>query len=476
MPPSKRDSLWGWLGAADALTDQSLSGAGGRVFLRELLGGSVFGEPAEALRGRSVLLSAADQLAAAIALIELDGIARRLVLCPPDLDPEHLSYVIAAAEVDAAVADRASIAHLEACGALSVLRAILPTTASVAAEPFDRGDQVATEWVLLTSGTTGAPKLVAHTLASLTGAFAQGLIPSPTQTQTPKPVIWSTFYDIRRYGGLQIFLRAVTSARSMVLSSADEPLPAFLARAGEAGVTHISATPSHWRKVLMSPAAPLIAPEYVRLSGEIADQAVLDHLRETYPAARISHAFASTEAGLVFDVTDGLAGVPAGIVAANAGVEMKVVDGSLRVRSDRTASRYLGEGAPVLRDAEGFVDTSDMLELHDGRYRFAGRRDGVINVGGRKVHPEEVEAVIHRHPGVQMALVRAKKSPVTGALVMADVVLRQDSETAAKTAEEQKQEILHFCRGQLAAYKVPVAINLVASLAISASGKLTRYA
>ena len=65
-----------------------------------------------------------------------------------------------------------------------------------------------------------------------------------------------------------------------------------------------------------------------------------------------------------------------------------------------------------------------MVELRGDRYYFVGRRDGVINVGGLKVHPEEVEAVINRHPRVQMSLVRARKNPFTGAVVVADVVAK----------------------------------------------------
>ena len=77
-----------------------------------------------------------------------------------------------------------------------------------------------------------------------------------------------------------------------------------------------------------------------------------------------------------------------------------------------------------LADKDGFVDTRDMVELRGDRYYFVGRRDGVINVGGLKVHPEEVEAVINRHPGVQMSLVKARKNPFTGAVVVADVVVK----------------------------------------------------
>ena len=123
---------------------------------------------------------------------------------------------------------------------------------------------------------------------------------------------------------------------------------------------------------------------------------------------------------------------------------------------------------------EGFVDTGDVLELRDGRYYFVGRRDGTINVGGLKVHPEEVEAVLNRHPEVSISLVRTKKSPITGALVVADVVLRTPQQPDSGDANALQSDILQFCRGELARHKVPVAINFVPALAVAESGKLVR--
>jgi acyl-coenzyme A synthetase/AMP-(fatty) acid ligase len=438
-----------------------LIGAEHRMPLGELLQGSAIATGLENLRGRSVLIASADQFLAALALIELDGLARRIIHYPPDLALEHLPYVMHHAEADAVVSDGRFL------GGASLGRAqhALCAPALVPRDPPGQ-ERLCTEWILLTSGTTGRPKMVLHTLDSLAGAIEAD--------QPHTDVIWGTFYDIRRYGGLQIFLRAMLTRSSLVLSGPQEPAANYLRRAGEAGVTHISGTPSHWRRALMSPEAGRIAPRYIRLSGEIADQGILSSLRSFYPGAEIGHAFATTEAGVAFDVRDELSGFPASVLTGTSGVDLKVEDATLRVRSSRTAQRYLGENPPVLKDAEGFVDTGDVLELCEGRYRFQGRRDGVINVGGLKVHPEEVEAVLNRHPQVRQSLVKAKKNPITGAIVSADVVLEAPSAPDGDQARELQQVLKQFCRESLARHKVPAAIRFVPALAVSETGKLVR--
>src|SRR5262249_27405742 len=80
-------------------------------------------------------------------------------------------------------------------------------------------------------------------------------------------------------------------------------------------------------------------------------------------------------------------------------------------RSPRAAIGYLGEGSPPVADAEGFIDTGDIVERYGDRFYFFGRRSGIINVGGLKVYPEEVEAAINRHPAVRMSRVQSRKEP-----------------------------------------------------------------
>ncbi len=450
--PSIRDQL---CKASDS-SGRFLWSAAASVSLGDLLRGTSLGGRLPGLLGRSVLLATQDQLAAALALVELDGVAARLIICPPDLPAEHLHSVMARGGVDAVVSDQG-------------LGGPLCVTCSLAPVKSEQVERRLTEWVLLTSGTTGGAKMLIHDLRSLTAAI-DGL-------NLETDVVWGTFYDIRRFGGLQILLRALLGRGSLVLSSAAESVGDHLLRLGALGATYISGTPSHWRRVLMSPQARAIAPRYIRLSGEIADQAILNSLHSFYPQAAIAHAFASTEAGVGFEVNDGLEGFPASVVSARGKVAIKIENDSLRIRSARTALRYVDGGDQALADKEGFVDTGDIVELRGDRYYFLGRRNGVINVGGLKVYPEEVEGVINRHPEVQMSIVRSRRNSITGSLVSADVVLKgePDLSSANNQIADLKREILQICRESLAAHKIPATIRCVSVLELAAAGKLARH-
>lgn len=458
MSPRETFALRDYLGPD--LKGRAISDAHRVVSLTDILEHSCLADRISELSGRSVLMAVSDQLISGLVMTEIDGVARRMLLCPPDLNADHLQSLMDDADIDAVVTDhpeRWSDSH-----AKLVVPAGPPARTALQVKT-----ERATEWLMLTSGTSGAPKIVGHTLEALTGAIVAD---GPARSAA----VWATFYDIRRYGGLQIFLRAIVGGGSMVLSSPHEALADHVARLQARGVTHISGTPSHWRKLLMSGSTSHFFPRYVRLSGEIADQAVLDGLGAAFPAASIGHAYASTEAGVGFAVNDGREGLPADIVGVNRdGVEMKVEDGSLRIRSRRTAHAYIGRNAAELTDRDGFVDTGDMVERRGDRYHFVGRRGGIINIGGLKVHPEEIEAVVNRQPEVRMSRAKSRRSPITGSIVVVDVILADDAD--AGRGDEIRKAILADCKASLAPHKVPAVIKFVPSLDITAAGKLARH-
>ena len=462
MPENRRRCLRSLSESAGDLTGRSLIDPEASIPIAELVSGSVLNNRTEELYGRSVLVVTTNYAVTAAVLMELDGMASRLVLCPADFQKEHLSYVIRSAAVDAVVFEE----PLTAADSMENLL-LIPCSRKIAPATLRNADPIETEWILLTSGTTGPPKLVAHTLATLTGAITPG-------GQAAKARVWSTLFDIRRFGGLQVFLRAVLGGSTLVLTSRSEQTSQFLSRMASLGTTHISATPTHWRNLLMSPMADQLVPLHIRLAGEIADDGILSRLRSRFPGAEIVHSFASTETGVAFEVRDCRAGFPVAVLDETPGVDMKIADRTLRVRSNRTAIGYLGEGVSPLKDAEGFIDTGDLVEVREQRCIFTGRRGGIINVGGAKISPEEVEAVINLHPEVHMCVVKAKRNPVTGSIVVADIVLRNREPGGQPDAESIRKDILHSCSQMLPRHKVPVVLSFVPALPTAPSGKILR--
>ena len=315
-----------------------------------------------------------------------------------------------------------------------------------------------TVWVLATSGTTGTPKLIEHTLDSLTATTKSARSGAPV----PR---WGLLYDPARFAGLQVVLQSLLGGGTLVASGLDDlegALRFFRAR----GVSSLSGTPSYWRKILMTSAGQDLELRQITLGGEIADQPLLDALAQQFPASAIRHIYASTEAGVGFSVGDGRAGFPAG------GLEdSDRLGGGLRVdRESHLLVRRAGTTAVGLQEMtpDGFLDTLDVVEQVGDRIHFLGRENGTINVGGNKVHPEMIEQVLCSHAEVAAARVFGKPNPIMGNLVMAEILPK--SAASATLLDEVKS----LCKSRLLPWQRPVTIRTVASLSVNNSGKLGR--
>ena len=321
-----------------------------------------------------------------------------------------------------------------------------------------------TEWILATSGTTKTPKLVCHSLQSLSRTVRR-------RFAAVESLKWGLLYDLNRFAGLQVFLQAMIGGDVLLIPPANARLSDTLAWLAQQGCDAISATPTLWRKLLMTPESVNLDLKQITLGGEIADQFVIDALRKHYPKARIVHIYASTEAGVGFAVSDGQEGFPTAFLGqAVKGADLRVDEGGLlRIRPPAANQRYLGEDMP-LADEDGFVITGDRVEVKDNRVLFRGRENGAINVGGNKVQPEEVERVLLEHPEVALAVVGAKRSSITGALVEARIV--PSLECADPSGLPRR---LHeWCSQRLPRYKVPALIRIETDMPTNATGKIAR--
>ena len=154
-------SLRNVISATAGESDSSLSSAEVCVAYSDIVNGSILGGRGEELRGRSVVICTSGQLSTALALLELDGVARRIVIFPNEPRLDHLPFVIAAANADAIVSDRTDLD-----ADFSPIQHFIPDPRKIVPANYDRSLQQPTEWITLTSGTMGPPKLVVHSLSS----------------------------------------------------------------------------------------------------------------------------------------------------------------------------------------------------------------------------------------------------------------------------------------------------------------------
>ena len=326
---------------------------------------------------------------------------------------------------------------------------------------------VETHWIFATSGTTGRPKLVAHSFRSLTRSVKP-------DRRIEGGARWGQLFEMARFAGIQVMLQAIAGGATLILPDMREALHSQLRFLAERGCNALSATPTLWRKILLTADRSELNLRQVTLGGEIADDAVLAALKTAFPDARITHVYASTEAGAAFAVHDGRAGFPASYLEAPpGGVSLKTRDGRLFVQNCDVTANYLGTGQSF-RDDEGYVDTGDAVERRGDRILFKGRTNGAINIGGNKLFPEQVEHVLLRHPAVRQARIYAKSSPITGQLVLAEIVPKGGiRETDRKALTE---ELLRFCRTCLPRWQVPAIVRMVDEIRANDAGKIERRA
>lgn len=320
-----------------------------------------------------------------------------------------------------------------------------------------------TRWVLATSGTTGIPKLIEHTTASLTRSCKLNV-------GKGSGYIWGLIYDPFRFAGLQVVLQSLLSGSELVLCNQLYDISVQAKFLREKGVNSLSATPSYWRKLLMSGVLNSHEFRQITLGGESVDQPILNALQLACPSARIVHIFASTEAGVGFSVSDRLAGFPEEYLKTGvSGNELCIGDaGTLLIKPSNHIST--GLSGEIFANNDGFLDTGDLVEVKGNRVRFLGRESGAINVGGNKVIPEEVESIIREVEGVGEVLVKPKNSGVIGQLVSAEVQVVFDG------ADEQalKRNIQAHCLKHLEKYKVPALIRFVQGMSYNSTGKINR--
>ncbi|HKH47088.1 MAG TPA: class I adenylate-forming enzyme family protein [Thermoanaerobaculia bacterium] len=302
---------------------------------------------------------------------------------------------------------------------------------------------------VFSSATTGPSRPHAWRWESL---LARVRVPGPVRGGA-----WLSAYPLYTFAGLQALLHALEGAGSLVLLSPADSLDAAIRWSTRFRLA--MATPTFWRRALLTglpePREGLTV-ERLSMGGEPATQDLLDRLGLAFPSARITHVYASSEQGSLFSVSDRQAGFPAGWIGRRlaSGAALEIRDGELWVSSD--------PGKP-------FRPTGDLVALHGGRVSFEGRRNDVVNVGGRKVNLLRVETVLRSLPEIADVRTYPTASVVTGQLVAADLVLQ-----TGRDPEAFRTALPGLLRNLLAPEERPRRIRFLDAIPVSPAGKVVR--
>lgn len=305
------------------------------------------------------------------------------------------------------------------------------------------------EITLFTSGTTGQPKKVVHSVSTLTRSVRIG--------EKYRGQIWAYAYNPTHMAGLQVFFQVFENLDTLV-NVFNRPREFVYQQIKSKKITHISATPTFYR-LLLPFEDTYESVIRVTFGGERSDQHLYDSIKNIFPNAKINNVYASTEAGSLFAAKGDCFQIPEAIK-----VKFKVVENELLIHKSLLGS------SDSFKFTEDYYHSGDLIEWVDeaqGLFRFLSRKNELINVGGYKVNPGEVEVAIMDIDGVKQAIVYGKVNSILGNVLCADVVLEYGTGL-------QEQDIRKMLRTKLQDFKIPRRIKFVEEISLTRTGKMKR--
>lgn len=304
---------------------------------------------------------------------------------------------------------------------------------------------------LFTSGTTGRPKQVNQNFKVLTQGVKLG--------KNYQDNVWGFCYNPTHYAGLQVFFQALFNVNTLVYLF-DKDMLEVVERIKTYQVTNISSTPSFLKLLLAQVSEPISSIERITTGGEKMAKTIQERVKEKFPKAVLRNVYASTEAGsLLVSMADSFT-IPERYTSF-----IKIDNEELLVHKSLMGS---SESIQLVND---WYRTGDLIEwVNDTEFRFKSRKSEMINVGGYKVNPAEIEELIMTLPDVEQVKVYGRQNSVLGYVIAADVkpsLLDFDK-------KKIKQNITQLCTENLQEFKVPRVIKFVDTIELTRTGKLKR--
>ena len=301
--------------------------------------------------------------------------------------------------------------------------------------------------VLFTSGTTGEGKGAVLRVPTLLKKF-RGL---PAARQ--RPYRTALFLKLDHIGGLNTLFATLFNG-GVAIPLGDRSVAAVCAAVARHRIELLPTTPTFLNMLAFTGLHRLHelgSLKLVTYGTEPMPASTLAAATAALPGVRFKQTYGSTELG-IFSTRSESSSSPWLQIAPD-DAEFKVVNDTLWLRSGGAMLGYLN--APHPFDADGWYDTGDQVLVRGSYIRILGRKSEVINVGGEKVHPAEVESVLLEMENVREALVYAKASPVTGHIVGAVIELAQP-----ESRSQLQRRVFEHCSARLPAYQVPKFVTV----------------
>ncbi|PPQ15464.1 AMP-dependent synthetase [Bradyrhizobium sp. AC87j1] len=298
--------------------------------------------------------------------------------------------------------------------------------------------------ILFSSGSTGRSKASLLNFQKLTQRLGQ---------KPGRAYRTLAFLLLDHIGGINTLLNVLGHGGTVVTPASRTP-NAVCEAIKRHRVQLLPTSPTFLNMLLISEAYKehdLSSLELITYGTEPMPEATLAALRDAFPRVRLKQTYGLSELGIM--PTQSKSSDSLWMKLGSDGFEHKIVDGILWIRSSSAMLGYLNAPSPF--DAEGWFNTQDMVETDGDYVRVLGRRSEIINVGGEKVYPSEVESVLLAAGNVRDVTVSAKANAITGQVVSARVSL-----IAPEDATVAASRLLCFCESRLERYKVPVKINI----------------
>lgn len=292
--------------------------------------------------------------------------------------------------------------------------------------------------ILFSSGSTGKSKAAVHDFVPLLEKF-----------KVPRHSLRTiTFLLFDHIGGINTLFYNLANG-GCIVTVEDRSPDAVCAAIDRHKVELLPTSPTFINLLLVSEAYKrydLSSLQMVTYGTEVMPQSTLRRFHELFPHIRLLQTYGLSEVGILRSKSKSSDSL--WIKIGGEGFDTRVVDGMLEIKAKSAMLGYLNAPSPFT--ADGWFKTEDVVEVDGEYFRFLGRQSEIINVGGAKVYPAEVESVLQQMDGVEDVAVTAESNPITGQIVNAKVKL-----SSGESLSDFRRRMRTFCKDKLPSFKIP---------------------